>query len=177
MSTTDVPAHAPPQAKDIFRHLEDLRTRTCEGAAEWSERVAYFERAVELLTPTVRHVLDETDATFLDDTGEATHHAGEDRDGGRWARWDLYWPAQRQATSRHGGPVQPIQVMAIFGRGNTHPHLSGTTAGMWPCQVSSEADAARQEPIVRALVEAELHQRIFEGRWQIIPAYARRHEA
>lgn len=173
MTSTDT--GRPPRREDIFRHLDDLRTRTCEGAGEWPERVAYFERLVDLLDPVVRRILTETDAAFLDETGEVTHHAGEDRDGGRWARWDLYWPAQRTATSRHGGPVQPVQVMVVFGRGNTHPHLSGTTAGMWPCEVIDETDAQRQDPVLRAIVEAELHQRIFEGRWQIIPAYARQY--
>lgn len=175
MNTFEAPAGVPPRVEDVFRHLDDLRTRTCEGADNWTERVAYFERAVELLDPVARRVLHETDAAFLDGSGEITHHAGEEQNGGRWARWDLYWPAQHQAKSRHGGPVQPIQMMAVFGRGNTHPHLSGTTAGMWPCQVSSEADATRQEPIFRAIAEAELHQRIFEGGWQLVPAYARHH--
>jgi hypothetical protein len=40
-------------------------------------------------------------------------------------------------------------VIAVFGRGNAHPHLRGTVAGMWPCQVTDAADAERQEPILR----------------------------
>jgi hypothetical protein len=36
--------------------------------------------------------------------------------------------------------------------------------------VVTEEDASRQEPIIRAIVEAELHERIFEGTWRIIPA-------
>lgn len=174
MSSTDATGR-PPRWEDVSRHLDDLRTGTCEGADEWPDRVAYFQRLVDMLDPVVRGILAETDAAFLDDTGEITHHAGEDEEGGRWARWDLYWPAQREATSRDGGPVQPIQVMVVFGRGNTHPHLRGTTAGMWPCEVVDEADAQRQEIILRAIVEAELHQRIFEGKWRIVPAYERRH--
>jgi hypothetical protein len=42
---------------------------------------------------------------------------------------------------------------------------------MWPCQVTDEQDAERQEPIVRAIVECELHERIFQGTWQVIPAF------
>ncbi len=177
MSSPGKTTSAPPRAEDVFRHLEDLRTGTCEGNRDWADRVAYFEQEVQLLDPVVRRVLDETDSTFLDGTGEAAHHTEEDQDGGRVARWDLGWPAQREATSRHGGPVQPVQVLLVFGRGTTHPHLSGSMAGTWPCQVRSEADAARQEPIVRAIVEAELHQRIFEGRWGVVPAFTRQHGA
>jgi hypothetical protein len=40
--------------------------------------------------------------------------------------------------------------------------------------VASQTDAERQEPIVRAIVEAEVHQRIFEGGWRILPGYTRR---
>jgi hypothetical protein len=38
--------------------------------------------------------------------------------------------------------------------------------------VLDAADAERQELIVRAIVEAELHERIFEGTWRIIPSSA-----
>jgi hypothetical protein len=64
-----------------------------------------------------------------------------------------------------------VQVIAVFGRGNTHPHLRGAAAGMWPCQVTNPADAERQEPILRAIVECELHERIFQGSWRVIPAF------
>jgi len=39
----------------------------------------------------------------------------------------------------------------------------GAATGMWPCQVTDEQDAERQEPILRAIVECELHERIFPG--------------
>ncbi|MGH4019263.1 MAG: hypothetical protein ACRDT0_08510, partial [Pseudonocardiaceae bacterium] len=91
------------------------------------------------------------------------------------AHGELSWPRQREATSRDGGPVAPIQVIAWFRRSFNHPHLRGSTAGDWPLQVLSADDAARQEPIVRAIVEAELHQRIFEGRWPVVPAAVRKH--
>jgi hypothetical protein len=35
--------------------------------------------------------------------------------------------------------------------------------------VTSADDAERQIPIVRAIVEAELHQRIYEGRYPVMP--------
>jgi hypothetical protein len=44
-------------------------------------------------------------------------------------RDELSWPRQREATSRDGDAVAPIQVIAWFRRRFTHPHLCGTTAG------------------------------------------------
>jgi len=41
---------------------------------------------------------------------------------------------------------------------------------MWPCQAAVAADAERQEPILRGIVGCELHQRIFQGTGQVIPA-------
>jgi len=152
----------PPRATDIFRHLADLRSRTYEGARQWPERVQVFRRAVSLLDPVVRRILEQTDETFLHGSGTIHQHAGEDRDGGVYAHWELSWPRQRDATARHGGRVEPVQVIAVFGRGNTHPHLRGAAAGMWPCQVTDEQDAERQEPVLRAIVECELHERIFQ---------------
>jgi hypothetical protein len=70
---------------------------------------------------------------------------------------------------RAGGTVQPVQVVAWFAAGFTHPHFRGSRVGNWPLQVLTEQDARRQEPIVRAIVEAEVHERIFEGTWRIIP--------
>jgi hypothetical protein len=162
----------PPRTRDVFRHLQDLRSRTYEGAREWPERVQVFRRAIALLDPVVRRILDETNAVFLRGGGAIHHHTGDDRDGGVYAHWELSWPEQRGAAARDGGRVEPIQVIAVFGRGNTHPHLQGAVAGMWPCQVIDEADAERQEPILRAIVESELHQRIFQGTWRVVPAFA-----
>lgn len=160
----------PPRTADIFRHLRDLRSGTYEGAREWAERVAVFRRAVSLLDPVVRRVLNETNTVFLRDSGGVHLHAGDDRDGGAFAHWELSWPQQRDSAAGTRR-VEPIQVIAVFGRGSTHPHLCGAVAGMWPCQVIDEADAERQEPILRAIAESELHQRIFQGTWRVIPAF------
>jgi hypothetical protein len=43
--------------------------------------------------------------------------------------------------------------------------------------VTSEEDARRQAPVVAAIVEAGLHQRIFDADWRVIPGYTRRHPA
>jgi hypothetical protein len=170
-----------PREIDLYRHLDDVRLRSYEGVGPRSERDQVFARAVELLDPVVTAVLEETRATFLDGDGEVTHSApGPDGDGGLVARWELSWPAQRAAVNRQeppstAGPIPPMRVIAWFGRTFTHGHLAGSTAGHWPLQVLDEADARRQEPIVRAIVEAELHQRIFDGGWQVITGYAKRH--
>ena len=172
----------PPRVEDVFRHLEDLRTNSFEGVGPRAERVELFRRGVELLGPLVRRILEEADAAFLDGTGEVRDHGlNQDPDGGWTARWELTWPAQRQAANIRGGDgVAPVQVVAWFAAGFTHPHLAGAWAGQppliahWPLQVTTQADAERQEPIVRAIVEAEVHQRIFEGGWRILPGYTRR---
>jgi len=166
----------PPRVEDVFRHLEDLRTNSFEGVGPRAERVELFRRGVELLGPLVRRILEEADAAFLDGTGEVREHGlNQDPEGGWTARWELTWPAQRQAANIRGGDgVAPVQVVAWFAAGFTHPHLAGSRAGDWPLQVTSQADAERQEPIVRAIVEAELHQRIFEGSWRIVPGFTGR---
>lgn len=90
-------------------------------------------------------------------------------------RWTLSWPEQRLAANvRAPGPVGPVGVVGRFAATFDHPHLGGSTAGSWPLQVLNEDDAARQEPIIRAIVEAELHERIFEGTWRIVPSFVRR---
>jgi predicted MFS family arabinose efflux permease len=167
----------PPRAEDLFRHLDDLRTDSYEGSGPRAERIERFHRAVDLLDPVVRRVLQEADTTFLAGSGElARHGPAVEQDGGWTARWELSWPEQRAATPIRGGVdrVGPVQVVAWFAATFTHPHLAGSSAGHWPLQVTGEADAERQEPIVRAIVEAELHQRVFEGGWRILPGYPRR---
>jgi len=64
-----------------MRHLDDLVARRYEGAASWVDRVAVFQRAVELLDPVVRGVFAEADAAFLENTGEITRRSVEDSDG------------------------------------------------------------------------------------------------
>ena len=158
-----------------MRHLADLVTRSYEGAESWSDRLALFRRAVELLDPVVRDAFADANATFLEHTGEISRRSVEQDDGSVGEHWELSWPRQREAVSRDGGPVAPVQVIAWFRRSFNHPHLRGSTAGDWPLQVTTPGDAARQEPIVRAIGEAELHQRIFEGRWPVLPVAVRKY--
>ena len=157
------------RTQDLMRHLADLVARGYEGAESWPDRLAVYRRAVELLDPVVRRVLAEADTTFLEGTGEIARRSVEHHDGSVGEHWELSWPRQREAVSRDGGPVAPVEVIAWFRRSFNHAHLRGSTAGNWPLQVTSHDDAVRQEPIVRAIVEAELHQRIYEGRYPVMP--------
>jgi hypothetical protein len=132
---------------------------------------------VQLVTPVIREVLQQADRELLAGTGTvAVHDVRPDGHGGSEAVFELSWPAQRAVEgTRSGRPLEPVRVMARFGAGTQHPHLSGTrpaTAppGDYPLQVTSPADAERQRSAVAAIVEAELHARIFDGGWQIIPA-------
>jgi hypothetical protein len=161
-----------PRTEDLFRHLDDLRTDSYEGAGPRSQRDDVFRLATELLDPVVTAVLEEVDARLLDGTGEVSYApAASDGSGGLAARWSLSWPAQRERG------VDPVEVVAWYGAAFTHGHLSGASLGHWPLQVTSAADAARQDPIVRAIVEAELHQRVFDakGDWRVITGYSRQH--
>jgi hypothetical protein len=171
----------PSRVEDYVRHLDDLRRRTYEGAKTRQEREAVFARAVELLSPVVRRVLEQTNVDLLENTGEIHFEPPRhDEEGGVAARWTLSWPAQRAAERmlpQRGGPVPPVQVVAAFHSWFTHGHLQGAENGWWPMQVSTPEDAERQEAIIRAIVEMEVHQRIFDvdGDWHIIPLYGRLH--
>jgi hypothetical protein len=160
-----------PRTEDLFRHLDDLRTNSYEGAGPRAERDEVFRRATALLDPVVTAVLEEVDAALLDGSGEVTNEpaAGDGR-GGLVARWSLSWPGQRDRG------VDPVTVVAWFGATFTHGHLAGASLGHWPLQVTDAEDAGRQAPIVRAIVEAELHQRVFDALdWRVITGYARRY--
>jgi hypothetical protein len=89
--------------------------------------------------------------------------------------FELSWPEQRAARVIRGpnGPLQPVRIVVNYSQGELHPHLSGSTAGFWPFQVTSEADAGRQKGVLAAIVELELHQRIFETDWRILPSDGR----
>jgi hypothetical protein len=166
---------AVPWAEDLFRHLADLRTGTFEGAGPRADRLRLFRAGADLADPVIRRVLAEADEVFLLGTGQVTFGFGEygEDGGGVRARWELSWPLQREAAGRDGTPVTPIQVTAFYRQTSTNPHLRGSSAGDWPFQVLTPADAQRQEPIVRAIVEAELHQKVFDaGTWRVIPAAA-----
>jgi hypothetical protein len=177
-ASTDRAPGAPPRLTDLIRHLDDLRTRSYEGVRERGGRDDVFRRAVELLGPVVTAALDQADRDFLAGTGERRFVApASDGAGGLVARWELSWPEQRVAANKRAdAPVGPVQVIASFPASFNHGHLSGSKAGNWPLQVLDEVDAERQALVVGAIVEAELHERLFEAGWQVMPGYARAHQ-
>ena len=162
----------------LIRHLDDLRTGSYEGATTRAEREAVFRSAVELLSGTVLAALEAANLRLLERRGTVvfTGVTG-DGDGGITASWELSWPAQQASPGRlQPGPVAPVQVRAIFPRGWTHGHLRGGRLGNWPLQVTSAADVPGLEPVIGAIIAAELHEVIYESAvtWQVIDGYLRK---
>ncbi|MFI6937551.1 hypothetical protein [Streptomyces sp. NPDC050287] len=91
-----------------------------------------------LLDPYAREVLREFDREMLHGTGtlEATG-VGRTPDGGLAALWTLSWPEQRDAG------IQPITLLAHYGRGLHHPHLRGATVAEWPLNVFTQGAGGR----------------------------------
>src|SRR5882762_4908113 len=161
MSQNTMPAYI----TSLIRHFEDLRDRTHGGSASREDKEAHFEKAVQLLAPIARQVLNEMNMNLLRDTGQLTE-SGLRRtpDGGLNASWALSWPEQQAAG------IEPIVLQAYFGGGFHHPHLRGTTVHDWPLNVFSEEDASAQLPILRAIASSDLHNLVFRADYQIVPA-------
>jgi len=160
------------RADDLLRHLQDLRTGTYEGVQSRSEKEDVYRQGIELLRPVAVAILEEANTMFLRGSGSIqVIGPGDDGSGGLETRFELSWPEQRAAQVTRGprGPLQPVRIIVNYSQGFLHPHLSGSSAGYWPFQVTSQADAERQKGILAAIVELELHQRIFETDWRIIP--------
>ena len=166
------PQPAAIRADDLLRHLQDLRSGTYEGAHNRSAKEELYRRGIELLTPVAEALLEEANVLFLQNTGEIQVIGPEDDgSGGLETRYELSWPEQRAAQVTRGPrePLQPVRIVVNYAQGFLHPHLAGSTAGFWPFQVRSQADAERQKGILAAIIELELHQRIFETDWHILP--------
>ena len=167
--------HAKPtaiRADDLLRHLQDLRTGTYEGVQSRGEKEDVYRRGIELLRPVAVAILEEANTLFLQGSGSIqVIGPGDDGSDGLETRFELSWPEQQVAQVTRGprGPLQPVRIIVNYSQGFLHPHLSGSSAGYWPFQVTSQADAERQKGILAAIVELELHQRIFETDWRIIP--------
>jgi hypothetical protein len=148
----------------LIRHFEDLRDGTHGGSASRKDKEAHFEKAVQLLAPIARQVLNEVNMNLLRDTGQVTE-SGLLRtpDGGLSASWALSWPEQRAAG------IEPILLQAYFGGGFHHPHLRGTTVHDWPLNVFSEEDAAAQLSILRAIASSDLHNLVYLSDYRIVP--------
>jgi hypothetical protein len=152
----------------LLRHFDDLRDGTHGGSASRQEKEAHFAHAVELLAPVAQRALDELNAHLLLDTGNVVA-TGLQRDiqGGLRASWELAWPEQRAAG------LAPVTLLAHYGIGSHHPHLSGATVGDWPLNVFTPHDAGEQLPMLRAIVTADLHNLVFRADYRIIPAVMR----
>lgn len=160
------------RADGLLRHLEDLRTGTYEGAKSRSAKEAIYQRGIELLTPIAKAILEEANTLFLEGTGIIQVRGPmDDGAGGLETHFELSWPEQREAQVTYGRhkPLEPVRIVVNYSQNFLHPHLSGSTAGYWPFQVANESDAERQKGILAAIVELELHQRIYETDWRILP--------
>jgi hypothetical protein len=157
----------PSYITSLIRHFEDLRDGTHGGSASRKDKEAHFEKAVRLLAPIARQVLNEMNTSLLLGTGQLTE-SGLRRtpDEGLDASWALTWPEQRAAE------VEPIVLQAYFGGGFHHPHLRGTTVHDWPLNVFSNEDAAAQLPILRAIASSDLHNLVYRSDYRIVPVVA-----
>jgi hypothetical protein len=162
----------------IQRHLEDLRENAYEGASGAARHASYLA-AFELLTPVAVDVLQQVNASLLRGTGDVSVRAvGPDGYGGQIGSWLLTWPELSESSSRlTGKPLQPVTISAVFPPGFTHPHLvaggpvdpRAASIVAWPMQVTSPDDAEQQRPALWAIATAEVHDRIYQSTWRIIP--------
>jgi len=163
----------------LQRHLKDLREDAYEGVSG-SDRDRRYEAAFELLTPIAVEVLQQLNASLLRDTGAVSvWPPGPDGHGGSVGSWVMTWPELSQSTNRISGSVlQPVTISAVFPPGFTHPHLvaggpvnpRAPTLVAWPMQVTSHQDAEHHRPVLWAIATAELHDRIYQSSWRIVPA-------
>ncbi len=165
------------RVQDTVRHLVDLEHDYYEGAESRADRETVFRNAFELVTPVARRVLQDMNEWLLGDAGTVETFPPED-DGasGLEGRWTLYWPALATAKRKHGtGPLEPVRLIAVFPAGWTHGHFERPHPGMpaavtaWPFQIVTAEDAERQEPVLRVIAEAELHERVYQagGDWDL----------
>jgi hypothetical protein len=162
----------------LCRHLEDLRTDSYEGAVG-SEREARYRVAFDLLSPIAIGVLGHLNEHLLGGAGDVSIRAPEpDGRGGLIGSWVLSWPELRRARNRMTSqPLSPVTISAVWPSGFVHPHLvpGGTvdpraeSLTAWPMQIRSPDEAARQEPLLWAIAEAEAHDRIYQSSWRIMP--------
>jgi len=162
----------------IERHLEDLRGNAYEGASG-ADRYPLYIAAFKLLTPIALDVLQQVNASLLRGTGDASvREPGPDGNGGQIGSWLLTWPELAEATSRlTGKELEPVTISAVFPPGFTHPHLvaGGPVAPLaaslaaWPMQVTSPEDAEHHRPVLWAIATAEVHDRIYQSSWKVIP--------
>jgi hypothetical protein len=164
MPETATPAYI----TSLIRHFADLRDGTHGGSTSRKDKEAHFEKAVQLLAPVARQVLNEMNTSLLLDTGQLTE-TGLRRtvDGGLTASWVLSWSEQQAAG------IEPIVLQAYFGGSFHHPHLRGTTVHDWPLNVFTDEDAAAQLSVLRAIASSDLHNLVYRTDYRIVPAVNR----
>jgi hypothetical protein len=162
----------------LERHLADLRENAYEGASG-ADRQARYVAAFELLTPVAFDVLQQANAALLRGSGDVSVRSPEpDGAGGFIGSWLLSWPELLQSSSRFTGKaLQPVTISGVFPAGFTHPHLvsggpvdpRGASLNAWPMQVTSPEDAEQHRPVLWAIASAEVHDRIYQSSWRVIP--------
>jgi hypothetical protein len=172
------PATASAWIDGIRRHLDDLREDQFEGASG-AQRHDRYTAAFELLTPVAIGVLQEVNAALLRGSGDVSVRTPEPDGAGGWiGSWSLTWAQLRTAKNRMTKrALAPVMVSAIFPAGFVHPHLvaggrvdpRAESISAWPMQVTSAADAEQQRSLLWALAIAEVHDRIYQSSWRIIP--------
>lgn len=153
----------------LLRHFADLRDGTHGNARGRRAKEDVFAATVPLLDPYARQVLAEVNAHLLLGTGQVTA-TGVRRYGdgdGTDAVWSLSWPEQREAG------IDPITIRAWYGARFHHPHLRGATAGDWPLNVFTDAQASAELPTLRAIAAADAHNLVLQRDYRIIPATTR----
>jgi hypothetical protein len=162
-------SQAAPHLRGLLRHFADLRDGTHgAGALSRSDKEQLFAEAISFINPFALQALVEMNRELL--LGNGTVTAGgfiRMNDGDCTALWTLRWPEQEQAA------IPPVTIEAFFGRSFHHPHLRGATVGVWPLNVFSADDAAKELPLLRAIAAADLHNLVFQRDWRIIPAMTR----
>lgn len=163
--------------EDLFRHLTDLRNRSYEGAVGREETVVRYREACRLLSPVVEDIMGVMSARLLGGLGRVDREETDTESDGMAVSWKLRWPDQELARVKAtGAPLEPVTVVGRLRPAHIHGHLGGSYFGDWPMQIGTPADARRQAPLLVSIIEAELHQRVFEagGAWRLIPAYCER---
>src|SRR5260370_13532434 len=96
MSQSTIPAYI----TSLIRHFEDLRDCTHGGSTARKDKEAHFEKAVQLLAPIARRVLNEMNTNLLLDTGQLTE-SGLRRtpDGGMNTSSTFRWSQQTAAVA------------------------------------------------------------------------------
>ena len=151
----------------LLRHFNDLRDGTHFGARSRGDKERLFAEAVTLIDPYARRALGEINQDLLLGAGEVSGTGvRQDTTGGLEAEWTLSWPLQQAAS------IELVILRAHFGTQFHHPHLRSRTTGDWPLNVSDEAQAAAELPMLRAMAAADLHNLVFQlgGDVRIIPA-------